>query len=252
MTGVDVKSTPERTDKLQEEEEKVDGRYTFVQGCFSTSVDDAFTPDIIIHLAGLAGVRQSSIHPADYVTTNVALSANMYSKTTAPVLYASSSSVYGDLASTSDVACREDMVLPTPTSIYALTKRMPYMLPGKLLSSDEIKMFQHASGRPMRRDFTYVKDIVRWITGLVLIDNGVYNFSVYNMGNGRPTTISEFIEKVENATGKRFTKTNAPAPKADVNKTHCDKARLKSELGERWSITPLDESVRRTYSASEF
>ena len=234
-------------------------------------------PDIdrIVHLAAQAGVRHSLEHPFDYVDANVTGHLTMLElgrrlPKLENLVYASSSSVYGANArlpfSTSD---RTD----DPISLYAATKKAGEMMAAaytRLYGFGAIGLrfftvygpwgrpdmsaflFTRAilEGRPiqvfnngdMRRDFTYIDDIVQGV--IAALDRPVRAHRIYNLGNNRAEPLLRFIEMIEKATGRKAIVELKPMQQGDVKETFADILASTRDLGFK-PTTPIDIGVPR-------
>ena len=234
-------------------------------------------PDIdrIVHLAAQAGVRHSLEHPFDYVDANVTGHLTMLElgrrlPKLENLVYASSSSVYGANArlpfSTSD---RTD----DPISLYAATKKAGEMMAAaytRLYGFGAIGLrfftvygpwgrpdmsaflFTRAilEGRPiqvfnngdMRRDFTYIDDIVQGV--IAALDRPVCAHRIYNLGNNRAEPLLRFIEMIEKATGRKAIVELKPMQQGDVKETFADILASTRDLGFK-PTTPIDIGVPR-------
>jgi UDP-glucuronate 4-epimerase len=212
--------------------------------------------DRIVHLAAQAGVRHSIDHPFEYAQANVVghlaiLEAARRLPRLRHLVYASSSSVYG--ASTR-LPFAEDDRADTPLSLYAATKRA-----GELMSHayahlfglkltglrfftvygpwgrPDMAYFSFAEaimrGRPItvydggavRRDFTYVDDIVAGVIGCLDRPAEAPPLArVFNIGNTHSETVAELIRLLEAALGRAAIIVDAPRPAADVAQTLAD------------------------------
>jgi len=256
-------------------------------------VDDAalrravkgFAPDVIVHLAAQAGVRYSLIAPAAYVDANVRGHINMLelAKDTPSLrhmIYASSSSVYGQR---SDTPFRETDRCDSPASVYAASKRAgelmseayagiyglaltglrfftvygPWGRPDMaywsfteaILRGEPIKLFNNGK---MRRDFTDVRDVVAGITRIVDANPPRGN-AIYNIGHSHPVELTRFLAALEAATGRKAHTELAPMQPGDVGDTFADVSKLERDYGVRPCIAiedGLEEFVRwyRSYS----
>ena len=224
-----------------------------------------FKPEIVINLAAQAGVRYSIDNPRKYFDSNIAGFFNILEACrefkVGHLLYASSSSVYGDV---NEVPFSVSDDTDNPESFYAATKKcnelmsVPY---SKLygLNAIGLRFFTVYGpfGRPdmapwlfteaierdrsidiynngdMFRDFTYIDDIV---DGLFTIFEK-FNFSevglnkVYNLGFGKPVNLLKFVELIEDALGKKAIKNYLPFQQGDVHKTFANIDDLKSDYG---------------------
>ena len=222
--------------------------------------------DVILHLAAQAGVRYSLENPYTYVHSNVMgqvavmeLAARLPKRP--PVVYASSSSVYG--MSTQAPFC-ETARADQPISIYAATKRAaemlahvyqdthgirstglrfvtvygrygrpdmaPWLFTDAILQGRTIDVFNNGE---MQRDFTHVSDIVSGVVAAVdrAIDRSLPLEPVYNLGNNRPVHLDRFISAIETAAGRKAQKNFKPKPPGDVTITSADISLAQRDLG---------------------
>jgi UDP-glucuronate 4-epimerase len=216
----------------------------------------------IVHLAAQAGVRYSLENPYAYIEANVMGQTVMLElarvlKAHKHFVYASSSSVYG--ANAKLPFSVEDPV-EEPVSLYAATKRS-----GELIASTYNRLYgipvtglrfftvYGPWGRPdmayfsfvkaafegtpvtlfnngeMRRDFTYIDDIVAGV--LAVMDKPRSTPALYNLGNHKTETLGDFVAEIERATGRTIEKRMAPMQKGDVPATYADIARSQADLG---------------------
>ncbi|MCL2019387.1 MAG: NAD-dependent epimerase [Oscillospiraceae bacterium] len=227
-------------------------------------VVEKYKPEKVIHLAAQAGVRYSLENPEAYISANISGFLNILeacrSFGTEHLLYASSSSVYG--GNTKLPFSVEDRV-DTPVSLYAATKKsnelMAYcyshlynikstglrfftvygpwgrpdmalfMFTKAITEGKPIQVFNHGE---MWRDFTYVDDIVTGIIQLMEKSRALKltpPHYVYNIGNHTPVKLTEFIEYIELAVGKKAVKEFLPMQAGDVPKTFADVADLMAD-----------------------
>lgn len=233
--------------------------------------------DTIVHLAAQAGVRYSIQNPHAYAESNLTgflhvLEGARRSRVR-HLVYASSSSVYGGNTKVPfSVSDRCDH----PVSFYAATKRA-----NELMAHSYTHLFGIAStglrfftvygpwGRPdmapyrfaqaidrgermdiynygrMRRDFTYVDDIVEGVVRLVQREASGYR--VFNIGGSRPVGLLEFVHTLEAALGRRARKRFLPMQKGDVTSTYADVEDL-FEATQFRPATPLETGVSRFVS----
>jgi UDP-glucuronate 4-epimerase len=222
----------------------------------------------IVHLAAQAGVRYSLENPYAYVEANamgqlVMLEACRRWPRLDHFVYASSSSVYG--ANTKVPFAVGDPV-DQPVSLYAATKRAAelmaatyshlYAIPmtglrfftvygpwGRpdmayfgftkaMLDDKEIKVFNHGD---MRRDFTYIDDIVAGL--LSAVDRppapgvGRPPHRIFNLGNHRTESLLRFIEVLEAACGRKARKVMVEMQPGEVLETYADIEASRRELG---------------------
>ncbi len=239
--------------------------------------------DAVINLAARAGVRASAEDPQAYVDSNISGFINVldccrnYEVTN--LVYASSSSVYGDAG---DRPLAEiDASLCDPVSVYAATKRsdemlarcycqmygiratglrfftvygpwgrpdMAPMLFARAIYNDRpIKVFNHGD---LKRDFTYIDDIVEGTVRLLdtpaEAENcpGVVSHRVFNIGCCNPVMLGEFISTLEDALGKKAQKEMLPMQPGDVHHTWADTSALQALTGFKPSVL-LPEGLKR-------
>lgn len=235
----------------------------------------------VVHLAAQAGVRYSLINPYAYVRTNVdghlvLLEACRELAGLEHVVFASSSSVYG--ANRTLPFSVEDRV-DCPVSLYGATKKSAelishgysrlYGLPQtglrfftvygpwgrpdmaafiftrKILAGESIPVFNHGD---MRRDFTYVDDIVAGV--LACVDrppggaDGRPPFRLYNLGNNRSEALMDFIALLENALGRKAEVELLPMQPGDVKETYADISSAQRDFGFQPKIT-IKEGIPR-------
>jgi UDP-glucuronate 4-epimerase len=237
--------------------------------------------DGIVHLAAQAGVRYSLENPYAYADTNligqlVMLEVGRRLPKLAHLVYASSSSVYG--GNTKLPFSVEDRV-DHPVSLYAATKRAGelmsecyghlYRLPmtglrfftvygawGRPDMSAYIFTKAILEGRPirvfnqgdMRRDFTYIDDIVAGV--LAALDRPPADdgqgppHRVYNLGNHRSEDLMHFIEVLERECGREADKVFEPMQPGDVKETYADIEASRRDLGFE-PHTTIDEGLPR-------
>ena len=231
----------------------------------------------VCHLAAQAGVRYSLTNPQAYVDSNVTGFVNVLENCrqhgVEHLVYASSSSVYG---LNDKIPFAETDPVEQPASLYAATKRsnellahvyshlyglpttglrfftvygpwgrpdMAYSLfSDAMLNGRPIKIFNHGE---MSRDFTYVGDIVEGVKRVLLRDrpeqDGVPN-RLYNIGNGSPVNLLEFVETMEKALGVEAKKDYVGMQPGDVTKTFADTTALERDYGYR-AQTKLAEGI---------
>ncbi len=243
--------------------------------------------DVVVNLAALAGVRLSTQRPDDYFHSNADGFFNLLEvlrtikqSQRARLIFASSSSVYGD---SNKVPFAEDDDSIVPVSVYAATKRIneilastyalrfgidatalrfftvygpwgrpdmaPFIFTKAMLAGLPIRLFNE--GR-LRRDFTYIDDIVE---GLVRIVEGQGNtvrspqhpYAVYNIGNGTPIELFDFVHELEQVAGVKAQLILEPMQPGDVHQTYADVRRLSTDYG----FTPhtaLHDGISRFYA----
>ncbi len=233
--------------------------------------------DLVCNLAAQAGVRHSLKDPHKYIRSNVAgfmnvLEACRYHKVR-HLVYASSSSVYG-LNRRIPFSVKQGT--DHPISIYAATKKsnelmahcyshlygLPttglrfftvygpwgrpdmalFLFTKAILNGEPIDVYNH--GR-MKRDFTYVADIVEsigrvldripvpaenWNARRPLPNSSSAPFRVYNIGNSRPVDLLQFIRTIENELQKKAQIRLQPMQPGDVPETKADVRDLEADI----------------------
>ncbi len=232
----------------------------------------------IVHLAAQAGVRHSLVDPYAYVRSNVmghlvVQEAARHLDGLDHLVYASSSSVYGANAT---LPFAETDRVDTPLSMYAATKRADELMShayGHLfgLPQTGLRFFTVygpwgrpdmayyafaraiAAGEPitaydggaLRRDFTYIGDIVAGILGcLDRPPEGDVPVRVLNIGNNRSERVATLIGLLEQGLGRRAVIRDAPRPRADVAETYASVEAIGALTGFA-PTTPLSVGIPR-------
>lgn len=236
----------------------------------------SFRPDVVMNLAAQAGVRYSIENPYTYVTNNVDGFLNILEccrhYPVRRLVYASSSSVYGG---NEKVPFSEDDNVDSPVSLYAATKKSnelmarayrslygipavglrfftvygpwgrpdmaPMLFADAISKGREIKVF---NGGDMKRDFTYIDDIVEGVVR-VMEGTGPVDSSndIFNIGHGSPVDLPDFIATLEEALGRKARRKLMPMQKGDVPVTYADTSRLQRLYGYR-PATSLQDGIR--------
>jgi UDP-glucuronate 4-epimerase len=232
----------------------------------------------VVHLAAQPGVRYSLVNPEAYLRNNVTAFGHVLEGCRhagiAHLVYASSSSVYG---ANHTLPFSEDQNVDHPVSLYAATKKSNelmahsyshlYRLPATglrfftvygpwgrpdmspmiftraILSGTPIEVFNH--GR-MRRDFTYVDDIVEGVVRVLdkpPAGNGAPH-AIYNIGNHTSVELETFITTLEDALGVRAIREYLPMQPGDVPATCAAIDRLAALTGFA-PRTPLADGLAR-------
>lgn len=247
-------------------------RFTFVRGDLAdnAAVDKLFSSyaiDTVVHLAAQAGVRYSLVNPRAYIESNIVGFFNVLEAVRAhPVkhlLYASSSSVYGNQEKTPfSVSDRVD----EPVSLYAATKKSdelmahayahlfgvpatglrfftvygPFGRPdmayfkfaNKIFAGEPIDVYNHGD---LLRDFTYIDDIIDALCVMLdrppAPDAAGKRCAVYNLGNSTPVPLMRFIEVLQDALGKTAVLRYLPMQEGDVYKTYADVSAAARDFG---------------------
>lgn len=232
--------------------------------------------DVVVHLAGRAGVRPSIQAPESYVNTNVLGTVHilelMKDFGVKKLVFASSSSVYGNCNAE---IFSEDLKVVEPISQYAATKssdeqfvytytklygiqavclrfftvygprQRPDLAINKftrlILNGEPIPMYGDGS---TKRDYTYIDDIISGIKGAIAYDKTPYE--IVNLGGGEPITLKRMIETIEAELGKKASIQQLPMQPGDVNKTVCDYSKAQKLLGYQ-PHTTFKEGIHKFY-----
>ncbi len=249
----------------------------------------AFGP--VVHLAAQAGVRYSIEDPHAYLDSNLAGFLNVLEgcrqRATPHLVFASSSSVYG---ADTGVPYSEHRLADHPVSFYAATKRAnelmahsyawlyrvpmtglrfftvygpwgrpdmaPCIFARAITAGEPIRLFNNGQ---MRRDFTYIDDVVAAMAGLVErppAGDGDWNgaepdpatslapWRIYNIGGNRAVEITRFVDLLEQAFGRAAIREYLPMQPGDVKETSADTADLAAAVGVQ-PATPIEDGVPR-------
>ena len=219
----------------------------------------------VVHLAAQAGVRYSIENPFAYQRSNLQGHLSILEacrhNSVEHLVYASSSSVYGDRPLAGQ-GFREDDPTVSPVSLYAATKRscelisqsyaslygfpqsglrfftvygpmgrpdMAYFsFTEKIMAGQPIEVF--GEGR-MARDFTFIDDIVDGVVGVLDRPPARGGNEIYNIGDSSPVGLMEMIAILETALGREAVKVMRPMQAGDVTATWADVSRLTALTG---------------------
>ncbi len=216
--------------------------------------------DVIVHLAARAGVRPSIENPLLYNDVNIngtmTLLDTARKQKIKKFIFASSSSVYGN---NEKVPFSEDDCVDFPISPYAATKKAGELLCHTYHHLYEMDMtclrfftvygprqrpdlaihkftqlIERGESIPiygdgtMMRDFTYIDDI---IDGVIAAIDRCSGYRIYNLGESRPASVNDLVNKIEQAMGKTAKREYLPLQPGDVNRTFADVTRARNELG---------------------
>ena len=233
--------------------------------------------DVVCNLAAQAGVRYSIENPETYIDSNIVGFLNILEccrrHKIKHLLYASSSSVYG---ANKKVPFSTTDNVDHPISLYAATKKsnelmahtyshlynIPttglrfftvygpwgrpdmaiYLFADAIANNKPIKVFNNGN---MRRDFTYIDDIIAGIEILLknppLKDTCNAPYKISNIGNGSPQSLGDFIKAIETGFGVVAKKEYLPMQAGDVPQTWADVSEIE-KLGYK-SLTEIKEGV---------
>jgi UDP-glucuronate 4-epimerase len=232
----------------------------------------------VIHLAAQAGVRHSMVDPYAYVASNVMghvvmLEAARRLPALEHFVFASSSSVYG---LNTAMPFSEDDRVDTPSSLYAATKRADelighayahlfqvpqtglrfftvygpwgrpdmayYGFARAIVAGEPITLYD---GGTLRRDFTYIDDIVTGLLGAADVPPAAGEpVRILNIGNHRSESVLRLVELLERGLGRKAVIQSVPRPLADVPETFADVGRI-AALVNFSPKTELSEGVDR-------
>lgn len=227
----------------------------------------------VVHLAAQAGVRHSLLKPQDYAASNLHGFLSILEACRAfphvKLIYASSSSVYGLNKKTPFAV--EDQT-DHPTNLYGATKKANevmahayhqlygfsvtalryftvygpwgrpdmayYHFTRQISEGNPINVFNHGL---MKRDFTYIDDI---IAGTVAaIDLGA-SYEIFNLGNHNPVSLLDLIDLIEEKLGKKATRNLLPMQPGEVLETYADIQKSQDLLQFR-PTTSIEEGISR-------
>lgn len=225
-------------------------------------------PDLVIHLAAMAGVRYSMDHPQEYIDNNLTGTANIITFcekfNVQNVIYASTSCVmsghevpwdekeffykqinpYGYTKMINESQFHISKI-PNAVGLRFFTVYGPYGRPDmalfdftkNILAGNEITLYNYGD---MKRDFTYIDDVVQ---GIVLVSQNMTERDLYCIGNGEQVELERFVDAIEKTLGVKAKRNYGPKHPADAKETWSDTTKLQ-KLGYR-STTPIEEGVAK-------
>ena len=283
-----------KEDRLAQLEGKEGFRFAQVDLADRDKMSALFDADafgVVIHLAAQAGVRYSIKNPHAYVDSNLVGFTNILEgcrhHKVGHLVYASSSSVYG---ANTKMPFSVHHNVDHPVSLYAATKKanelmahtyshlygLPatglrfftvygpwgrpdmalFMFTKAILEGRPIDVYNHGK---MRRDFTYIDDIVE---GVIRVADRIPEpnlawsgdqpdpctsmapYKIYNIGNNQPVELMYFIEVLENCLGKTADKNMMSIQPGDVPATYADVDDLIEDVGFK-PATPIEEGIAK-------
>lgn len=238
----------------------------------------SISPDLVVHLAAKAGVRPSIKNPLLYQEVNVLGTNNileaMKELDIKDLLFASSSSVYGDCP---NIPFSEDDLMAKPISPYGVTKKCceelcytyhklynlkilcfrfftvygPRQRPDMAIhkftnlinNGSKIEVYDQGKGS---RDYTYIDDIIDGLIGAFgfISSETTPFYEIINLGESVSVNLLELIELIESGLGKETEKVMLPRQPGDVKRTFADIEKARSLLGYNPN-TSMKEGVER-------
>ena len=233
----------------------------FKEDVITTKIVSIQKPDIVIHLAAMAGVRYSHQNPSLYIRNNIEGHTNLILQSTQEkvklFIYASSSSVYGNNTS---IPFQEHDSIDNLNSMYALSKHTcemisqlyhklyqlpviglrfftvygprgrpdmaPYKFISKIMTGNPIDKYGPGDSF---RDYTYIDDIVSGIMGAIKNKNN-RTCEIYNLGNSQTHNLNQFINICEQVTGRQAIINQLGDQTGDVPATYSDISKAKTDL----------------------
>jgi UDP-glucuronate 4-epimerase len=230
----------------------------------------------ICHLAGQAGVRYSVQNPRAYADSNLMGFFNLLEYCRLHQInrfvFASSSSVYGE---NSQVPYNEQDQVDQPISFYAATKKANelmahsfshiygfqciglrffsvygpwgrpdmamFLFTDAIINNKPIKVFNNGN---LFRDFTYIHDIIQGVINtLIKISKNDSLYKLYNIGNGKPVQLIDFIESLEKVLAISAIKKCLPMQAGDVHQTFANTTSLERDYNYKPQIT-VDKGIQ--------
>ena len=209
--------------------------------------------DIIYHLAAQAGVRYSLVNPESYLKSNIEGFFNILEfarlKKIKKIIYASSSSVYGDQKK---FPIKENFT-KNQKNLYAITKDFNEKLAQLYFDNFKLKLVglrfftvYGAWGRPDMiyfkylnslkfnrsitlynngnhyRDFTYIDDVVEMMIKIKNLDNSIFTNKTFNICSGKSINLIKYLKEIEKLYGKKCKIKKIGKQKIEIFKTHGD------------------------------
>jgi UDP-glucuronate 4-epimerase len=232
---------------------------------------NSFNPQKVVNLAAQAGVRYSIEHPYAYMNSNLVGFLNIielcrHGKVDG-LIYASSSSVYGN---NTKIPFSTDDVTDNPISLYGATKKANeliahsyshlyglnttglrfftvygpwgrpdmamYIFTEKIMREKSIPVFNNGQ---MKRDFTYIQDIVSGTRSA--IDKN-YNCEVFNLGNHKSEELMDMIRIIEKCLGKKAEIDFQPIQPGDIPESFADIEKSTKMLGYK-PVTDIKDGI---------
>jgi UDP-glucuronate 4-epimerase len=237
-----------------------------------------FEFDSVCNLAAQAGVRYSIEDPMVYVESNIVGFLNllecMRNFNVKKLIFASSSSVYGN---SKNVPFNINDRVDEPISLYAASKKANelmahtyshlfgiqtiglrfftvygpwgrpdmamFLFTDAIFNKKPIKVFNQGK---LYRDFTFIDDIVNGVVQTILQENKK-QYEIYNIGNGNPVKLTDFIDAIEEETNLKFTREMYPMQPGDVERTWADTTEFEKEYNYKPNIE-VSEGIKEFVS----
>jgi len=235
-----------------------------------------FNFDMVCNLAAQPGVRYSIENPEAYIDSNINGFLNVLEccrhYNVKRLVYASSSSVYGNSDQT---PFKESANVDTPVSLYAATKKSNelmahtyshlynietiglrfltvygpwgrpdmamFLFTDAIINNNPIKVFNNGN---LSRDFTYIDDIATGVVNTLLKNSKNDSlYKLYNIGNGKPVQLLDFIASLEKVLGTIAVKKMLPMQAGDVDQTFADTSRLEHDYNYKPQIV-VDKGIK--------
>jgi UDP-glucuronate 4-epimerase len=232
--------------------------------------------DMVCNLAAQAGVRYSIENPEAYIDSNINGFLNVLEccrhHNVKRLVYASSSSVYGN---TDKIPFDENANVDQPISLYAATKKSNelmahtyshlynietiglrfftvygpwgrpemamFLFTDAILNNKPINVFNNGN---LSRDFTYIDDIVEGVVNTLIKDSKNDSlYKLYNIGNGKPVQLLDFIEFLETELNISAIKKMLPMQAGDVHQTFANTTSLEQDYDYKPQIT-IDKGIQ--------
>jgi len=232
--------------------------------------------DMVCNLAAQAGVRYSIENPEAYIDSNINGFLNVLEccrhHNVKRLVYASSSSVYGN---TDKTPFEETANVDQPISLYAATKKSNelmahtyshlynietiglrfftvygpwgrpemamFLFTDAILNNKPINVFNNGN---LSRDFTYIDDIVEGVVNTLIKDSKNDSlYKLYNIGNGKPVQLLDFIEFLETELNISAIKKMLPMQAGDVHQTFANTTSLERDYNYKPQIT-IDKGIQ--------
>ena len=239
--------------------------------------------DIFVHMAAQAGVRFSFIDPDTYFESNIKGTYNILKLAKKlechKLIFASTSSVYGD---SPNLPNTESDSADNPIQFYAASKRVnelmvqnfalmekipcfifrfftvygPWGRPDmalfkftrNILENKEIEVYNNGDHK---RSFTYIDDVVHYITCAVMMSfqNSqalLYpnNYKIWNLGNSESRSLTDYIKIIEHKTGKKARMLRLGKQKGDILETYADNSLLLHDFGDH-DFIPIEMGISK-------